>query len=157
MGRNGMRLHLGYVGAPMTTERTMTPSDLDFDDWVLRHAEDIAEARRVSVASLGTEPGEIAAQLTHARRYFIQMGLLLQDATSWVLKSHAVATQETRNKWPEMTADERRVMTKADPSYLCALKVQGDLEITVSALKSLHFEILNGRRATFNPQAHNDD
>ncbi len=141
----------------MTTERGMTPADLDFDDWVLQHAESIAEARRVSVAALGTEPGEIAAQLAHVRRYFVQMGLLLQDATSWVLKSHAVATQETRKKYGDYPADERKIMAKADPSYLCALKMQGDIETTVSALKQMHFEILNGRRATFNPQAHNDD
>lgn len=132
-------------------------SDVTFEEWVLQHVGTIEEARRVSVAALGTEPGEIAAQLAHVRRYFVSVGLLLQDATSWVLKAHAVATQDARKKWGDYPADERRVMAKADPAYLGALKLQGDIEVTVSALKQMHFEILNGRRATFNPHAHNDD
>lgn len=143
--------------AQLRSQRSADGGPVTFDEWVVAHADAITAAREASVAALGTEPGEIAAQLAHVRRYFVQMGMLLQDATSWVLKAHAVATQEARKLYGDYPADERKVMAKAAPAYLMALKLQGDIETTVSALKQMHFEILNGRRATFNPQAHNDD
>lgn len=131
--------------------------DDSLESWIIKHSATITEARRVSVAPLETEPGPMANQMSHVRKCFVSVGFLLQDAKTWVLKSHAVATQETRKNNPDLTAEERRIVTKADPTYLRALDVEGKLDITVAALKSLHYEAMSVRKTTYNPHAQTQD
>lgn len=133
------------------------PPDLTFEQWVILRADAIAEARGVSVEDVATEPAELAKQLARARQHLVIVGELKADATSWVNKTRALAVQEARRKYPDYPVDERRVMADADPLYVAALKVRDDVAATAAALKAMHFEILNDRRTSFNPAAHNDD
>ncbi len=121
---------------------------MNFQQWAQAVAPEVATARGYSVEDVATEPGEIAAQLSRARKYAVIMGELKTEAKSWVLKSRAVAIENTRNRKPDFNSDERKSISDADPDYLAALKIHGHISSTHEALKSMHFEILNDRRTS---------
>lgn len=133
------------------------PADLSFDDWIIANACRIADAREVSVEDLKTEPGELSAQLSRVRQHFVSIGEVKADATSWVNKTKALAVQRVRKEYPDFNANERKAMVDADPDYIKALHIRGDIITTAAALKSMGFEIMNDRRTSFSPQHHNDD
>jgi len=100
------------------------------------------------VAEVSTEPGEIAAQLSKARKCAVEMGELKAEATSWVLRTKAAATQKVRATCIGYRVDELKAMAEAEPEYLAALIIRGDIAATADALKSMHYEILNDRRTS---------
>ncbi len=130
---------------------------LTFDEWVVAKALTIAEARGVSVEDLATEPAELSKQLARCRQQFVAMGEVKADATSWVLKTHAVAIQEARKKYAGYSAKERSTMAESNDTYLRALRIREDVATTLAALKTMSFEIMNDRRTSFVPSAHNND
>ena len=130
---------------------------MTFDEWVVANAEAIAAARAVSVEDLCAEPGALATQLARVRQHVVSLGTVKADATSWVNKTRALAVQGTRMNCGEYSSNERKVIADADPTYLSALKLKEDVGTTMSALKSMHFEILNDRRTSFVPKAHDND
>lgn len=119
---------------------------LTFKQWVITKADSIAEARGVSVEDIATEPGALQTQVARARQHAVVMDELKADAKSWVLKAKAAAIQDARRKYADYATDERKAMAESDTDYLLALKIFGDIAATASALKSMHFEILNDRR-----------
>jgi hypothetical protein len=139
----------------LAEEKAMNGPGATFAEWVTLNASKVEEARKASTAELSTEPGPIANQLRHVRRHFVLMGYLLADAKTWTLKAHASATQEVRRKYPDYNGDERKAMAKSEDDYVKALHIEQMIETTASALKQMHFEILNGRRTTF-PHAQSD-
>lgn len=121
---------------------------MTFDDWVVAQANAISDARAVSVADVGADPGEVALQLQKSRQHFVAVAELKADATSWVNKTYAAALESAR-KAGLRSADERRAAAEADATYNRALEIQAKLAATLRALDKLHFEILNDRRTSF--------
>ena len=136
---------------------TATPPDLTFDAWIKQKAEAIAEARGVSVEDVATEPGEVSRQIARARQHFVAMGELKADASSWVNKTRALAVVRVRKENGDYGADERKIMIDADPEYVRAVHVRSELTVTVTALRGMIFEIMNGRRSNVPSGVDNDD
>ena len=132
------------------------PISPDFGAWIQSNADLIAEARGVSVENPPADHGEIGAQLARARQFFVAMGSLKGEATGWVNKTRALAMVRVRHLHSNMSADERRILTDADPEYLLALKMKTDIAVTEAALKSLGFEGMNDRRSSFSPRMHDN-
>jgi len=130
---------------------------MNLDEWIIANSVAIAEARGVSVEEVANEPGEISNQLARIRQHFLAMGMLKNDATTWVNKTRALAMQKIRNDEEKYTADERKLLSDADPDYLKALHIRGEIQATESALKSFHFELLNDRRTSYVPKMHDND
>lgn len=130
---------------------------LTFEQWVVSKADQISEARGVSVEDLATEPGELSKQLARVRQHFVAMGEVKADATSWVNKARAAAIQTVFKTHDEYSSQERKMIADADPTFLQALRMKEEVANTIAALKAMHFEILNDRRSSFNPKAHDNN
>lgn len=130
---------------------------MTFDEWVVSIADQISDARTASVADLEAEPGALAAQLANVRKHIVALGTIKADATSWVNKTKALAVTKAYTDHPDASTAERKVFYEADETYLLALKLKEDVGTTMSALKSMHYEILNDRKTSFVPKAHDSD
>ncbi len=120
-------------------------ADQTLDFWLAENQGEIEQAQAFASDSLPDDPGPLAEVLSRAQSEFARIGFLLSDAESWVLKAHAAATLESRDKYADLSADERRIMAKADPIYLKVVRLRDNLRIMVDALKSKAFAVMNHR------------
>lgn len=124
------------------------PGEQTLEEWVEENIGEITQAQAFSTEDMSDEPARLAQDLSRSNREFARMGFLLADAEGWVLKAHAVAVTETRKTHKDFTAEERKVIAKAEPTYLRVLKLRDDLAVIVAALKSKSFAIMNHRNNT---------
>lgn len=124
---------------------------MTLDEWIVEHLHEIKEAQDFSVDAIPDEPATMGQHLSMAVTLYPRTGKLLADAEGFLLKAHAVSVMEVRRVHSDMTADERKVMAKADPDYLKALELRDSLSIIVSALKAKSFAIMNTRNNTLTP------
>lgn len=127
------------------------------DEWVTEHMPEISEAMAFAVDDLPYEPAKLGQHLGIATALYPRMGALLADAEAFVLKAHAASVMETRRAHGDLTADERKVLAKADPDYLRVLKLRDDLAVIVAALKNKSFAIMNHRNNACDPKVQSDD
>ncbi len=118
------------------------------EGWIEDHKHEIDEAQACSIEELPDDPAAMSQAIALARAFYVRTGSLLTEAGTFVLRAHAAAVIETRRKFPECTADERRVIAKANETYVQTVRLKENLEIIVSALKSKCFEIMNARNNT---------
>lgn len=99
------------------------------------------------MAQLPDEPAALAEALSRAQSEYPRMGKLLTEVESFVLREHAAAVVAVRQnpENAELTAEERKVIAKADPSYMQAVRLRDMLEVIVQALKNKCFAIMNTR------------
>lgn len=124
----------------------------EFATWVTNHEHEIRDAQAFAVDDLPQEPAPLADHLSMAQALYPRIGALLADAEGFVLKAHAAAVVAVRKQYPEMSAEERRVMTKADQGYVDAKRLRDILDVIVGALKNKSFCAMNLGRTILNPQ-----
>lgn len=121
------------------------------EGWLEQHLHEIQEAQTFAVDDLPDEPAIRAQHLSLAQTLYARIGFLLSDLETFTLRAHATATLEVRRNYPDLTAEERRVVAKADSNYLEIRKLRDNVEITVGALKSKSFSLMNLNNNTLDP------
>lgn len=122
-------------------------------DWWAEYKDEVEQAQAFSTADLPDEPAEMGKDMSRANREVARMGFLLTEAEQFLLRAHAAAVLEARRLHPELTADERKAVAKADADYLLALRMRDTLQVIVSSLKDKAYSLMNMRRTTFVPHA----
>lgn len=118
------------------------------DTWLETHMKEISVMQDFTLAYIPEEPGDMAIALSMAQSYFSRCGTLLADAESFVLKAHAAAIIEAREKYQNFSAKEREILAKADETYLKVVRLRDNLSVIVQALKAKGFAIMNHRNTT---------
>lgn len=121
-------------------------------EWWEEYKDEIEQARLFGVAPLPEEPGTMHQDLSRSNAEQSRMASLLTDAESFVIMAYAAAVLRVRREYPDITADERRAVAKADPQHLGALDLRGDLAAVVDSLKNKSYALMNLRRTTYTPQ-----
>lgn len=130
-------------------------SGQNFESWWNENKDELAQAQAFSVASMSDEPAVMGQELSRANSEQARMGFLLVDANSFVNKAEATAMMRVRQEYADLSAAERKVLSRADDQYLQAVRLRDTLEIIVNALKSKSMAYMNLRRTTFTPhQSH---
>ena len=115
-------------------------------DWIAQNGDEVAQSAAFTIALLPSEPAAMTETLSRAQSEYGRMGALLADAESFVLLAHAAATMEAWDKYAERSADERKIMAKADPDYLQALRLRDNLKHIVQALHQKAFACMSAAK-----------
>ena len=121
------------------------------DGWLDDHLHEIRECQSFAIDELPDEPHALGQHLSIAQSMYPRMGFLLTDAEAFVLAAHAAAVVRVKQEYGDWTAEERRVLAKADLDYIAAKKLRDNLEVVVQALKAKGFSIMNLNRTILNP------
>lgn len=129
----------------------MTLGEQSLEDWFEENQDEILQLQAFATSDMPDEPSKLALDLSRASRDGARAGFMLADAESFVLKAQASATVNIAQKWPEMNANEKKILAKADDNYLKVTKIRDYLEVIVSSLKSRVYLGMNYRRSSYMP------
>ncbi len=116
-------------------------------EWIDENKDEVLKMQEFATSDLPENPVMLALDLSRAARYGARAGFMLAEAESFVLKAHAAAVVEVRHLHSSMTAEERRVMAKAEPTYLQVVLLRDNLAVIVSSLKTRCYVSMNARRS----------
>lgn len=137
-GLDHMRLHCAYPGNWKMTK------ELSFDDWITQ-----TQARRDELADYARSPlpigndsrGEIDTLIAaedDAQR-------LLADAQTYLTQATAVAVLFIKGKYPENSADERRILVK--DAVRDIQRLADGIEVTARAMSNRRYLHMNAARS----------
>lgn len=130
---------------PKATEPTIA-------DWIAEHGHEIAEAQEFTLDDIPDEPAISAQHLSMGQSLYARTGFLLAEMETFVAREHVAAMMRAR-AIPDLSAKEREVFSKGDPTYLKVRELQGKLQVIVTALGNKNYAIMNLRRTTLDPHS----
>jgi hypothetical protein len=119
----------------------MTAKDLTLAEWLDLNADELTQMIEFSKAPLPDDVGALHNELSRAQQEVGRAGAFLADVEAYLTGAEASATLEVRDKYPELTAGERRAMVKGQIKDL--QKLADSLRVVVSAIKGKAYALMN--------------
>lgn len=119
---------------------------MTLEEWLTEYRDEIDQSRAFALSERAWDPAHLDEDLRRSRRDYARMGVLLSQAETFVAQAEAAATHAVKVKFQDASAAERRVFAKADDQFRKVCEIRDDLQIIVSALNKMHYELMNFRK-----------
>lgn len=130
---------------------------MTFEKWIKDNVDEIAQSRAFALSDRAYEPSEVDEAIKRSRTDHARMGVLLSQMKTFHAQAREMASKRIRAGQPDLTAPEKKIAAEADPEYCKVREIMEDLEVVVSALNKLHYELRDFRRNILDRRMESDE
>ena len=115
--------------------------DENLESWLESTTEKRAELLAYALSPLPTEPGQRQLDVSRALQLGQEAGDLLADMDKHLIDESGKAVLSVRREHEEMTADEKKVLVKAEVSGIARLR--DGMQVVYSTIKERRFVLMS--------------